>query len=74
MSPSGVPTLSQGRLRGLVGFEFKGGRDAGRKLIDSLKMFYHVANIGDAVESMSNSSVVGRKIAPVTDYATRYTA
>ena len=28
--------------------ELKGGSDAGRKFIDSLKMFYHVANIGDA--------------------------
>jgi O-acetylhomoserine (thiol)-lyase len=25
-----------------------GGRDAGPKFIDALKMFYHVANIGDA--------------------------
>ena len=33
---------------GLVGFELAGGKDAGRKFIDSLKMFYHVANIGDA--------------------------
>ncbi len=33
---------------GLVGFELKGGREAGRKFIDALKMFYHVANIGDA--------------------------
>ena len=33
---------------GLCGFELKGGLDAGRKFIDSLKMFYHVANIGDA--------------------------
>ena len=32
----------------LVGFELKGGRDAGRKFIDSLQMFYHVANIGDS--------------------------
>ena len=32
----------------LVGFELKGGRDAGRKFIDSLEMLYHVANIGDA--------------------------
>src|SRR3954463_3350041 len=32
----------------LVGFELKGGRDAGRKFIDKLAMFYHVANIGDA--------------------------
>lgn len=32
----------------LVGFEIEGGRDAGRRFIDALKMFYHVANIGDA--------------------------
>jgi O-acetylhomoserine (thiol)-lyase len=35
-------------LGALVGFELKGGRDAGRRFIDALKMFYHVANIGDA--------------------------
>ena len=34
-------------MAALVGFELKGGRDAGRKFIDNLKMFYHVANIGD---------------------------
>ena len=38
----------QGGYGGLVGFELAGGRDAGRKFIDSLEMFYHVANIGDA--------------------------
>jgi len=32
----------------LVGFELKGGKKAGMKFIDSLKMFFHVANIGDA--------------------------
>jgi O-acetylhomoserine (thiol)-lyase len=32
----------------LVGFELKAGREAGRRFIDTLKMFYHVANIGDA--------------------------
>ncbi|MEL0105827.1 MAG: O-acetylhomoserine aminocarboxypropyltransferase/cysteine synthase family protein [Rhodospirillaceae bacterium] len=32
----------------LVGFELKGGKEAGRKFIDALEMFYHVANIGDA--------------------------
>ena len=33
---------------GLMGFELAGGAEAGRKFIDALKMFYHVANIGDA--------------------------
>ena len=32
----------------LVGVEVKGGVKAGKKFIESLKMFYHVANIGDA--------------------------
>jgi len=32
----------------LLGFELKGGMEAGRRFIDRLKMFYHVANIGDA--------------------------
>jgi O-acetylhomoserine (thiol)-lyase len=31
-----------------VGFELAGGRDAGRRFIDALQLFYHVANIGDA--------------------------
>ena len=33
---------------GLVGFELAGGADAGRKFINALQLFYHVANIGDA--------------------------
>lgn len=37
-----------GGYGGLVGFELAGGREAGRRFIDSLKLFYHVANIGDA--------------------------
>ncbi|TAL38562.1 MAG: bifunctional O-acetylhomoserine aminocarboxypropyltransferase/cysteine synthase [Phenylobacterium sp.] len=37
-----------GGFGGLVGFELKGGVDAGRRFIDGLKLLYHVANIGDA--------------------------
>jgi O-acetylhomoserine (thiol)-lyase len=37
-----------GGYGGLVGFELKGGVEAGRRFIDSLKLLYHVANIGDA--------------------------
>ena len=33
---------------GLVGFELKGGADAGRAFIDRLQMVYHVANLGDS--------------------------
>ena len=32
----------------MVGIELKGGIEAGKRFIESLKMFYHVANIGDA--------------------------
>ena len=32
----------------LVGIEVKGGVESGKKFIEALKMFYHVANIGDA--------------------------
>ena len=38
----------KGGYGALVGFELKGGVDAGRRFIDALTMFYHVANIGDA--------------------------
>jgi O-acetylhomoserine (thiol)-lyase len=41
-------TYLKGGYGALLGFELKGGRDSGRKFIDALKMFYHVANIGDA--------------------------
>jgi O-acetylhomoserine (thiol)-lyase len=30
-----------------VGFELGQGREAGARFIDALKLFYHVANIGD---------------------------
>jgi O-acetylhomoserine (thiol)-lyase len=38
----------KGGYGALVGFELKGGVDAGRRFIDALQLFYHVANIGDA--------------------------
>ncbi|MHA1559848.1 MAG: O-acetylhomoserine aminocarboxypropyltransferase/cysteine synthase family protein [Alphaproteobacteria bacterium] len=37
----------KGGYGGLVGFELEAGKEAGRKFIESLQMFYHVANIGD---------------------------
>ena len=44
-----LPWLDRARgYGGLVGFELAAGRDAGRRFIDSLKLLYHVANIGDA--------------------------
>jgi len=33
---------------GMIGFGVKGGLEAGRRFIESLKLFTHLANIGDA--------------------------
>jgi O-acetylhomoserine (thiol)-lyase len=41
-------TYLTGGHGGLVGFELAGGHEAGRRFIDALQLFYHVANIGDA--------------------------
>ncbi|MBN2751185.1 MAG: PLP-dependent transferase [Rhodospirillaceae bacterium] len=41
-------TYLHGGYGGLLGFELKGGLGAGRAFINALKLFYHVANIGDA--------------------------
>ncbi len=38
----------KGGYGALIGFELKGGVEAGKRFIDSLKLLYHVANIGDA--------------------------
>lgn len=38
----------RGGYGALVGFELKDGIEAGRAFIDALKLFHHVANIGDA--------------------------
>ena len=38
----------KGGYGGLLGFELEGGVEAGRRFIDALQLFYHVANIGDA--------------------------
>jgi O-acetylhomoserine (thiol)-lyase len=43
-----VDRLAPKGLTALIGFGIKGGKEAGRKFIDSLKLFSHVANIGDA--------------------------
>ena len=38
----------KGGYGGLLGFELKGGLNAGRRFIEALQMFYHVANLGDS--------------------------
>ena len=54
------PSLAEGEMRrraetylkggygSLMGIELAGGKEAGQAFIEKLKMFYHVANIGDA--------------------------
>jgi O-acetylhomoserine (thiol)-lyase len=37
-----------GKGGGMVIFGIKGGKEAGQKFIDHLKLFSHVANVGDA--------------------------
>ncbi len=37
----------KGGYGGLVGFELKDGAEAGKRFIEALEMFYHLANIGD---------------------------
>ena len=43
-----VDAYLKGGKGGLVGFELAGGLEAGQAFINALKLFYHVANIGDA--------------------------
>ena len=40
--------ILKGGYGGLVSFGIKGGREAGKRFIESLKLFSHLANIGDA--------------------------
>ena len=62
-------TYLKGGMGGLVGFELKGGMEAGKRFIDSLKMFYHVANIGDVRSlaihpaSTTHSQLIGNRAA-----------
>jgi O-acetylhomoserine (thiol)-lyase len=37
----------KGNYGGLVGFGIKGGKENGKRLIESVKLFSHLANIGD---------------------------
>ncbi len=45
--PAAVKYLKKG-FGGLVGFGIKGGKEAGKKFIDSVELLSHLANIGDA--------------------------
>jgi O-acetylhomoserine (thiol)-lyase len=65
-------------LRGfgsLVGFELKQGHAAGARFIDALKLFYHVANIGD-VRSLAihPASTTHSQLSPADQLASGVTA
>ena len=67
-------TYLKGGFGGLVGFELRGGREAGARFIDALKMFYHVANIGD-VRSLAihPASTTHSQLSPADQLATGVT-
>ncbi len=64
-------TYLSGGNGGLVGFELKGGKEAGRRFIDALQLFYHVANIGD-VRSLAihPASTTHSQLSPAEQLAT----
>ena len=50
LAPSGsvAEKYLQNGFGGMVAFEIDGGREAGQKFIESLRLFSHLANVGDA--------------------------
>ena len=67
-------TYLSGGYGGLVGFELKGGKEAGRRFIDALQLFHHVANIGD-VRSLAihPASTTHAQLSPAEQVATGVT-
>jgi O-acetylhomoserine (thiol)-lyase len=60
---------------GLVGFGIKGGLDAGRKFINSVKLLSHLANIGDAKSLVIHpASTTHQQLTPEEQAATGVTA
>jgi O-acetylhomoserine (thiol)-lyase len=58
----------------IVGFGIKGGVDAGRKLIDSVQLFSHLANIGDAKSLIIHpASTTHSQLSPEEQIATGVT-
>jgi O-acetylhomoserine (thiol)-lyase len=63
-----------GGYGGLVGFELAGGLEAGRRFIDALQMFYHLANIGDARSlAIHPASTTHSQLSPEEQLATGVT-
>ena len=60
---------------GLVGFGIKGGLEAGKKFIDSVKLLSHLANIGDAKSLVIHpASTTHQQLSPEEQEATGVTA
>jgi len=59
---------------GIVGFGIKGGLEAGKKFIDSVKLFSHLANIGDAKSLVIHpASTTHQQLTPEEQVATGVT-
>jgi O-acetylhomoserine (thiol)-lyase len=59
---------------GLLGFELRGGAEAEARFIDALKLFYHVANIGDARSlAIHPASTTHSQLSPADQLATGVT-
>ncbi|WP_413993046.1 O-acetylhomoserine aminocarboxypropyltransferase/cysteine synthase family protein [Labrys okinawensis] len=64
----------KGGYGALVGFELKGGIEAGKRFIDALKLLYHVANIGDARSlAIHPASTTHQQLSPEEQLATGVT-
>jgi O-acetylhomoserine (thiol)-lyase len=60
---------------GIVGFGIKGGLEAGKKFINSVKLFSHLANIGDAKSLVIHpASTTHQQLTPLEQAETGVTA
>ncbi len=64
----------KGGFGGLVGFGIKGGQEAGKRFINSVKLFSHLANIGDAKSLVIHpASTTHSQLSPEDQLATGVT-
>jgi len=65
----------KGGFGGIVGFGIKGGLEAGRKFINSVNLFSHLANIGDAKSLVIHpASTTHQQLTPAEQETTGVTA
>jgi O-acetylhomoserine (thiol)-lyase len=64
----------KGTYGGLIGFGIKGGKESGRKLIESVKLLSHLVNIGDAKSLIVHpASTTHQQLTPEEQKATGVT-